>query len=185
MSNAFLRTTAGNLPPVVATSYTTDNGTAVPLANILIIHGTDSTENNDNGIIAKGGVVGTGTANEVDIVLTNRATGTLTTADGSTQTALTFSLGATPGVYYFRGSIVAFDSTDIAGGAYDFTAGARTTGVAGTELGAEYKDIFEEVAMTNADFNVVVSGNNLVIQVIGIAAKTINWNVELTYRFVS
>ncbi len=40
MSNAFLKTNASNLPPVVATSYLLDDGnSAVPAANVLIVHG--------------------------------------------------------------------------------------------------------------------------------------------------
>ena len=184
MSQIYKSLTSGPVPPAVPTSFFTQDGTAVPAANILIINAIDSSENNDNGIITKGGVAGTGTANEVDVVITNRATGQVTTTDATPTTIITFPLGATPGVFYARGNIVAYDLTDVAGGAYDFSTGARTTGAAGTELGTEYKDVFEEAAMATADFNIVVSGNNLIVQVVGIAAKTINWNAELTYRFV-
>ncbi len=41
MSNAYLRTNAGNLPPVVATSYITNSGIATPAANILNVLGGD------------------------------------------------------------------------------------------------------------------------------------------------
>lgn len=178
-------TSSGPVPPAVATSYITQNGTAVPLANVLIVNAFDSVENNDNGIITKGGVVGTGTSNEVDIILTNRQTGQITTVDATPTTIITFALGATPGVYYISGDIVGYDITDIAGAAYNFTSGIRTTGAAGVEISTEFKDIFEEAAMSPADFNVNVSGNNMIIQIIGIAAKTIDWNCYLTYRFVS
>ncbi len=185
MSQVYKDLTAGPVPPSVPTAFVTQNGTAVPAANILIINGFDSVENNDNGIITKGGVVGTGTSNEVDVVITNRTTGQVTTTDATPTTIISFALGAVPGVFYARGNIVAYDLTDVAGGAYDFSTGARTTGAAGTELGTEYKDVFEEAAMATADFNIIVSGNNLIVQVVGIVAKTIDWNAELTYRFVS
>ena len=178
-------TAGGPIPPTIPTSFVTQDGTAVPAANILIVHAIDSVENNDNGIIAKGGVVGTGTSNEVDIVLTNRQTGSVSTADATPTTIITFALGATPGVYYIQGDLVAFNTTDIAGGAYNFTSGIRTTGAAGVEISTEYKDSFEEAAMATADFNVAVVGNNVIISVIGIAGKTIDWNCYLTYRFVS
>lgn len=186
MSQAgIINTNSGPVPPEVATSYETQDGTAVPLANILIINGFDSSENNDNGIITKGGVVGTGTQNEVDVVLTNRATGQVTTTDATPTAALTFGLGAVAGVYFIEGYITAFDKTDVAGGAYSFVSGARTTGVAGTEIGTEFKDVLEEAAMAGADFDVSVSGNNFLITVTGIAAKTIDWNCYITFRFVS
>lgn len=178
-------TSSGPIPPIIPTSFQTQNGTGVPAANILIVNGFDSTENNDNGIITKGGVVGTGTSNEVDIVLTNRATGTITTINATPTVVLTFPLGAVPGVYYFNGDIAAFDVTDTAGGAYSFTSAARTTGLAGIEIGTEFKDVLEEAAMAASDIAVSVSANNFIVTVTGIAAKTINWNAFLTYRFVS
>lgn len=42
MSNAFLLTSEGNLPPEVATEYDADSGSAVPVANILNILGDTS-----------------------------------------------------------------------------------------------------------------------------------------------
>lgn len=177
-------TSAGPIPPIIATSYVTQDGTAVPAANILILHGIDSTENNDNGIILKGGLTGTGTSNEVDVVLTNRVTGSVTTSNATPTAIITFPLGATAGVYFLTGDIVGFDITDVAGGAYSFSSAVRTTGASGVEIATEFKDVLEEAAMMNADFTVAVVGNNLVISVIGILAKTINWNAFLTYRFI-
>lgn len=180
-------TTIINLPssePVVASQFNTQNGNATPLANIIIINGTDSPENNDNGIITKGGVAGTGTQNEVDIVLTNRQTAQVGTPDATPLTILTFALGATPGIFYIRGDIVAFDVTDSAGAAYDFTIGARTDGATATIIATSTKDIFEEAAMAAADFSISASANNIVIQVTGILGKNIDWNCVITYRFI-
>ncbi len=168
----------GPLPPTVPTSFVTDLGTAVPAANVLNVPGGSSVVNNDNGLMT------TGSGNTLTVELTNRQTGTVTTTDATPTTIITFALGAAPGVFYFRGSLAAFDKTDVAGGAYDYTSGVRTTGAAGVELGTEFKDEFEELAMENSDFNVIVSGNNFVVQVIGLAGKTIDWNADLNFRFV-
>ena len=46
--------------PLVATSYTTDDGTAVPQANILNVTAIDSNTNNDNGIQTAGGAASVG-----------------------------------------------------------------------------------------------------------------------------
>ena len=180
MSQAgIINTTSGGSPPNVPTSFVTDSGTAVPAANILNVFTAESAANFDNGIHD------TGSGNTITISLTNRQTGLLTTTDASVQTIITFPLGATPGVYLFDGTVQAYDITDVAGGAYNYATGIRTDGATGTILGTEFKDVFEDLAMSAADFNANVSGNNLIIQVQGLAGKTLHWNAFLSYRFVS
>lgn len=172
--------TAAVIPPTVPEQFTADDATvAVPAASNINIFTNDTTANNDNGIRS------TASGSTVTIQLTNRQTGTVTTADATPTTLLTFPLGAVAGVYYFEGNIVAFDTTDVAGGAYTFVSGFRTTGAAATEISTEFKDVFEEAAMATADFSIAASANNFVLTVTGIAAKTIDWNAYLTYRFVS
>lgn len=175
-----LNIAAGPVGPTVPTQFTADDATvAVPAANNLNVFTNDTTANNDNGIRS------TAAGSTMTIQLTNRATGTVTTANNTPTTILTFPLGATPGVYMFEGNIVAFDVTDTAGGAYSFVSGFRTTGAAGTEISTEFKDVFEEAAMAAADFSIAASANNFVLTVTGITAKTIDWNAYLTFRFVS
>jgi len=180
-----LNSASGPVPPTVATSYVTDNGTAVPAANILIIHGTDSSQNLDAGLIVNGGVVGTGTSNEVDVVVTNRIRGTVTTADATPTTLSTFAMGATPGVYNFDIQVVAYDVTDTAGVGYFISGSIRTTGAGGVVVGTPDKITNEEASTTGCDANLIVSGNNAIVQVTGIAAKTINWKALSAYIFVS
>lgn len=180
MSQFYIGVTAGSLPPVVATSYVTQNGTAVPLSNVLIINGIDSTENNDNGIITKGGVGGTGTSNEVDVVLTNRILGTLTTNNATPTTITSFSLGATPAVFTFDIQIACFNITDVNGDGYFISGSARTDGTTATLCGTPDKIVNEEVVDT-ADANMVVSGNTIIVQATGIAAKTHRWKTLITY----
>ncbi len=180
MSQAgILTTTAGPVPPDVPIQFTADSGIAVPALNNLNVFGVDSSLNNDNGISS----VGAGST--LSIVLNNRLTGQVTTADATPTTVFSFNLGAVPGVYIFQGNLVAFNSTDTAGGGYTFISAFRTTGAATTEIAVEMKDVLEEAAMATADFSIASDGVNSVnLTVVGIAGKTINWNALLNFRFV-
>lgn len=166
-------------PPSVPTSFPTDSGTATPAANVLNIFTGETNVNNDNGIRS------IGSGNTVTIQLTNRITGTVTTNDATPTTLVSLSLGATPGVYIVEGDVTAYDVTDAAGASYTFVGAATTDGATATEIGVENKNVFEQAAMTTADFSLGVTGNTAFIQVIGIAGKTIHWNAMFTYRFIS
>ena len=149
--------TSGILPPSVPLQFTADDATtAVPAANNLNVFSIENTANNDNGVRT------TASGSTMTVQLTNRKTATVTTSDATPTVIMTFALGATPGIYYFEGNLVAHDVTDTSGGVYTFVSGFRTS-----------------------DFSISASANNFVITVTGIAAKTINWNSFLTYRFVS
>lgn len=180
MSNAYVQMPVTG-SPAVPTSFTTQNGTAVPAANVLIINGIDSVENNDNGIITKGGVVGTGTANEVDVVITNRMTGAVNTANATPTTLMTFTAAVAATIYNFEVRVVGYDVTDTAGGSYTIIAGGRTTGAATTVFTSPEFTVIEETAMLSSDIDFISSGNTFIVQVTGIAAKTIHWSGSLTY----
>lgn len=183
MSQVIKNLASGPVPPAVPTSFVTQNGTAVPAANILLVNGFDSSQNNDNGIITKGGVVGTGTANELDVVLTNRVTATVSTTDATLTTILTFPLGGTPATYTVQGNIQAFGGVNA--GSYEFAGGYLTDGANATELGTEFHNQFETLSMQTSDIFLSVDGsNNLVVSVQGIAAS-LNWNLVMTYRMVT
>ncbi len=186
MSQIYKSSASGPVPPAVPTSFVTQNGTAVPAANILLVNAFDSTEDNDNGIITKGGVVGTGTANEVDVIITNRITGSATTTDALTpQTIYSFSLGATPATYLFDIQIIAFNVTDSLSAGYTSTSTIRTTGAASSEISADPGIISEEGTMTGVVVQNQINGNSIEVVVTGLLGKTIHWEALTTYIKVS
>ena len=195
MSQIFKQVTAGVLPPVVPTSFTTQNGTAVPAANILIVNGNDSTENNANGIITKGGVVGTGTGNEVDIIITNRLQGTVTTVGAATQTIVTFT-PTVAGTYAIEARVAAFNTTSTEGAGYSLFGTMRWSAGGGgtaTLCGTPDKIVNEEGSMAvpspnGANCTMTVSGGSVLINGVGYAVlavdQTINWSCVGLYTYV-
>lgn len=166
-------------PPQVPTTFHTDSGDAVPALNILNVFGIDSITNNDNGITT------TGSGNTVDIILSNRTTGTTTTNDATLTTILTVSLGATPGVFHVYGNVQAFDSVTPNGAGYSFSGAFLTDGATATEIGSQYNDQFETVGLATADIFISASGNNAIVQVQGVIGLNLNWNSLLEYRQVT
>jgi hypothetical protein len=110
--------------------------------------------------------------------------GTVTTIGAVTGDCISFPMGITPGTYIISGRLAAYDVTDVAGGGYFFTGAYRTTGIVGLEIDTQMGAEFEETAMAAADFDLLVVGNNIIIQVLGIAGKTIDWSGEFEYQFI-
>lgn len=180
MSQAgIISTSGGPSPPDVPTDFVTDSGTATPAANILNVLGIDDTIDIDNGIRT------TGSGNTLNVVLTNRATGTVTTPADALTTIITLPLGATPATYMVYGNVQAFNSSTPAGGSYAFAGAVRTDGASATLISAAYHDEFEEAALALSDIFLNVSGNNALLQVQGDPALSINWNSLLEFRMVT
>lgn len=152
-----------------------------PTANNIFLVGGSLSTNNTNGITTTGNA---GASTET-VNLTNRVQGTVTTADATPTTLTSFDLGATPGVYNFDIQIGGFDTTDIAGVGYFISGSVRTTGAVAVLVGTPDKIVNEEAATIACDANLIVSGNNAIVQVTGIAATSINWRALSQYIFVS
>lgn len=166
--------------PSVPTSFATDSGTATPAANTITIVGDDTSANDNDGITT------TGSGSTVTVLLTNRITGTGTTTDGVTPvTIYSFPLGAVPGTYLFTAECVAYDVTDALSSGYTSYAVVRTTGAAGTIISSSVGLITEEGIMSGVSVVNSISGNNLLLEATGLAAKTINYRALTTYTFVS
>lgn len=182
MSQIIKNLASGPVPPSVATSYVTQNGTAVPAANVLIVNGFDSIENNDNGIITKGGVAGTGTSNEVDVVITNRIVVTATTSDGAGQTQTVVVMTPTnASAVEFTGSFIGYDSinNEAAGGSQEGIS--RKLAGAVTTIGTNDSLDESDPGLAAVDWDIIASGGNLAARFVGISGRTISWKCLFTY----
>lgn len=149
-------------------------------AHNINIFGEETSDNNLEGIQTRGDAPG----NTIYVQLTNRLTGAVSTNDATPNPIITFALGATPATFIIDGVISAHEGASPAGAGYFFTACVRTDGATATAIGIEFTSEFEEAALMNADVDVGVSGNNLVITVTGIALTAIDWLAQATYARV-
>lgn len=180
MSQAGLNnTSAGPVPPTVATTYVADDGsTSTPAANIENIFSTQSSDNNNNGIQTRA------SGNTHQIQLTNRFNQTTTTTNTTPFSIITLPMGAVAGTYFVEGRSTAYDLDDPSGASYSFRGAFLTDGATGTEIAVEYEDSFFQTPLTDATTTLSVSGNSIIVSVTGVGTDTINWRSYMTYQFV-
>lgn len=180
MSQAgIISTSSGPVPPTVATSYVTDDGTAIPAANILNVNGIDSTTNNANGIFTQADPNG---SNNLRVVLSNRIQITATTSDGAGQTqAVTLFTPTDDTAITFSALIIGYDAPNnvAAGGSQQGVA--RKTGGAVTIVGTNDSLDESDAALNAVDWDVIATGADLQGQFVGIAGRTITWTMTFTY----
>lgn len=181
-------TSSGPIPPIIATSYVSQDGTAVPAANILLVNGYDTSQNNVNGIETKGGVAagdppGTGATNELDIYITNRLQGTATTVSTGTADIITF-VPTVVGTYSLEFRVSAYNTTSLLGAGYSIFGAVRFDG-ANSNICDPFDAIDnEEGTMSNTGLDVIVSGASIILRATGYLAQTINWSSVALYTFV-
>jgi len=132
------------------------------LANITSLNGTVAIVNGPGSI---------------DLSVAQETTGTAQTIGAVTADLLTIPLGATPGTFQFEARVKAFEATIPAGAGYNIYGTFTTDGLVATLVGQQ--PIFnEDAALSPADAYFIPSGNNAVLQVLGVALLTIEWSGE-------
>lgn len=177
MSQFYVGVTAGALPPAVPMQFTTDSGTAVPVANNLNVFGNDTTTNDADGLTT------TGSGATVTVLLTNRLQGSGTTVGAATSDIITFTPSVV-GVYSLEYRTGAFNVTSVLGAGYSFFGAIRFDGINSNICDAFDEIVNEEGAMSAVDLALVVSGADVILRATGYAAQTINWSSVGLYTFV-
>ncbi len=124
-----------------------------------------------------GTVTITNGAGTIDLSVTNEFVGTATTVGAVTANVITVPLGAVAGAFQFEARVKGFETTGPSAAGYNVYATFRTDGAAATLVGNQ--DVFnEDAALIAANAYFIASGNDAVLQVLGVAGLTINWSGE-------
>ncbi len=175
----------GPLPPQIPTSFTTDYNTAfdntgvsVPQANVENVIGGFSAIDNANGIATQANPDG---GKNLLVLLTNRVRGAASSVNGATVNLITVPLGIVPAVYRFTVDIVGRDIASGDGAGYTFFGTIKTDGFTATGIATPFIDEDEDTSLVLTVVGLGVSGNNGVLQVTGLAGKTIAYVAVGTY----
>lgn len=115
--------------------------------------------------------------------------GTVITVDNAIADAITFSLGSVEGTYQINCRVSAIATVGgPLGAGYELVGTVSTDGISSRVIGTVDKTVNEEGILggnPGSDANIVVSGNDAIVRVLGTTGTTIKWRAELTYTFVS
>lgn len=168
----------------------------VPFLNNTTIAGTLTTAVYDwkpYGTSGTSGSATKGTAafNQNDFSVVNGfvSIGTASTGTGQTIGAVTADIiivacGATPGTYEFDARVSAFEAGTPSGAGFKVSGAVRTTGAAAVLVGSITSGN-AEAAIAACTAAIVVSGNNAILRVTGVALTTIDWGVNMSQTFRS
>ena len=111
------------------------------------------------------------------VTLINNVDGTGTTVGATTANILSVPLGNVAGVFQFEARVKAYDTATPSAAGYNVYATFITDGTTARLVGDQ--PIFnEDTTLEAADAYFVASGNNAVLQVLGVTGLTIQWTGE-------
>lgn len=171
--------TSGPVPPTVPITFVTDSGNATAAANILnVVTPGSGTQ----------GIRTTGAGSTITITVSPvEIRGSITTIGATTGSVITLALGAVPGTYTIDSTVAGFVTAGgpAAGVGYTIVGAVRTDGAVATLIPTQVVDHFEEASTALSLSILTVSGNNLIIQVLGCAGLTMDWTAVMFYTFAS
>lgn len=180
MSQIFKSPAGGPSPPTVATSYVTDDGTAIPALNVLNVLAVDSIENNANGVLTR---ANPNLSNNLYAVLTNRISVSATTSDGGGQTQdVTLMTMEDDTSISFYALVTGYDSAnDICDGGEQIGIARKSTGNNAVVVGTNDTFVESDPALAATDWVVMNNGADLIIRFTGVAAHSIAWRALFEY----
>ncbi len=175
MSQIYKSSVPAPLPPSVATSYVTDNGTAIPAAYILNVLGGVGIETSANPNLS----------NNLFISLENTVQDTGTTINVQTINLSTIDCSLA-GTYFFTSQLAAFTTGGNGLGGELYTTaisdGVSLTIIDDTDAVAHRTPALSAPGST-IGYEFISSGTNAILQVTGQNTFTINWSALTSHIY--
>jgi hypothetical protein len=181
MSQIYKSSSGGTLPPTVATSYLTENGMAVPSGNVLKVYADTTSSDFTAGITTQ---ASPNLGDTLEVVLTNRLTGTATSINGSTEQLISFALGGSAAVFRFDFSVTGRDTGSGDGVGYTVFGSAKTDGTTATVIATPFIDNDEDSSLLTSSVSFTAASNTVNLNVTGVTGRTINYKSVATYVVV-
>lgn len=172
MSQIIKNLASGPVPPSVATLYTEDVGTATPALNNLNVFGGD-------------GISTSGAGNTITISVQNGFTDQAETIGATTADITTVPL-TVAGTYTFEVRVAAWKTAGGAGesgAGYSINGVLRSDGASVTLIGDSDGFAHSDTELDDADVNIIASGSDAIVRVLGVSGLTINWGAFSVYVF--
>lgn len=164
--------------PIGAGNSAALSWTAAPTNGQLLIGSTGLTPVLGT-LTAGSGISISNGAGSITISTTSGGSGTGNTVGAVTADIVTVALGGAAKTFTITARVAGFESTGPSSTGYSLMNVVRTNGAAATLVGTTVKDIIESAALAAADADIVVSANNVIVRVTGVAGLTINWSADL------
>lgn len=163
----------------------TDDGTVIPVSSSINFNGSPRPDlsvipDSDFGILT---YANPNSSENLAIFLTNRRVDEDSVTGATTVDLFTQDLGGTAGCYNFQVYVAGFESTTPAALAYTIFGSIVTTGAAATLIVTQDIISDRQTALLDATVELVVSGNDAILRVTGVAGLTINFKSIATYIF--
>lgn len=161
----------GTLPPNVATSYVTNDGTSIPAGNVLNVLGGSGIETYSDPNLG----------DNLFIKIQNSTTNTGQTVNNQTINLSTIDCSAA-GTYFFTTQISAFTTGGNGAGGQLFTT-AISNGASLTVIDDTDAIAHRTSALPDINYEIVGSGTDAILQVTGQNTFTIDWGSITIYVY--
>jgi hypothetical protein len=135
-------------------------------------------------VVGSGNITTSGFGNSIVITEPSFISHTVNTTDATPTTIFSLSLGGVPATWAINVDIICLNTSVTDGAGFNVFGLMVTDGTSATEIQSEVGINLYGPTLTTATVTLTASGNDVVLQVVGVAATNITWNMTGNLREV-